>query len=266
MKLIFIGVLSADAPQFHERQPPSQLHETLPQFDITSLQPRLDIPTEVSLERHGPALRAASRTIVSSYRDELLPTGPTIGSGSRDEVVAAMSRPLSPPPERPPSRFFRFRPELFDQYVEVSGNHNVSIEATHSSYQENCEPQSGESSRARTAAIPEPSASQGTRSPQPLSHIAHFEGLDVVSERIDIGAVSFQKAMAPPMQPATAMAGSSSRRPKRNKSADRDATGSAVQVKWDSERKRRQGYFAQDDGNEKSPFRHYNQTSCNFDS
>uniref|UniRef100_A0A8H7XMV0 Uncharacterized protein n=1 Tax=Psilocybe cubensis TaxID=181762 RepID=A0A8H7XMV0_PSICU len=38
----------------------------------------------------------------------------------------------------------------------------------------------------------------------------------------------------------------------------RDA--SVVQVKWDSERKRRQGYFSQE-GVEKSPFRHYNKSS-----
>ncbi|KAF8191156.1 hypothetical protein BJ912DRAFT_1058406 [Pholiota molesta] len=41
---------------------------------------------------------------------------------------------------------------------------------------------------------------------------------------------------------------------------------SVVHVKWDSERKRRQGYFAaQDDGEEKSPFRHYNKTGCDYD-
>lgn len=178
-----------------------------------------------------------------------------------------MSAPLSPPTERPSSRFFRYRPELFDQYVEVSGNHNVSIEATHSSYQGHCDAEGSESAAAPRKAepMPEPSASQGARSPQPLSHIAHFKGLDAVSERIDIGALSFQKATTPPKQPATTKAASSSSRPKRNRSPDRDASSSSVQVKWDSERKRRQGYFAQDDGNEKSPFRHYNQTSCNFD-
>jgi len=41
-----------------------------------------------------------------------------------------------------------------------------------------------------------------------------------------------------------------------------DRSRSIIQVKWDSERKRRQGYFAQDEGEEKSPFRHYN---CDFD-
>lgn len=40
----------------------------------------------------------------------------------------------------------------------------------------------------------------------------------------------------------------------------------AVQVKWDSERKRRQGYFIQEDRAEKSPFRHYTKTGCDFDS
>ncbi|KDR76510.1 hypothetical protein GALMADRAFT_246899 [Galerina marginata CBS 339.88] len=39
---------------------------------------------------------------------------------------------------------------------------------------------------------------------------------------------------------------------------------SVVHVKWDSERKRRQGYFAQEEGAEKSPFRHYNKTGCDF--
>ncbi|KIM36667.1 hypothetical protein M413DRAFT_449015 [Hebeloma cylindrosporum] len=43
----------------------------------------------------------------------------------------------------------------------------------------------------------------------------------------------------------------------------RSLTG--FQVKWDSERKRRQGYFAQEEGEEKSPFRHYNKTGCDFD-
>ncbi|TFK16445.1 hypothetical protein FA15DRAFT_662148, partial [Coprinopsis marcescibilis] len=38
-----------------------------------------------------------------------------------------------------------------------------------------------------------------------------------------------------------------------------------VQVKWDSDRKRRQGYFAPDNGNEKSPFRHYSKDDCCFD-
>ena len=41
---------------------------------------------------------------------------------------------------------------------------------------------------------------------------------------------------------------------------------SIVQVKWDSERKRRQGYFAQEEGSEKSPFRHYNKADCDFES
>jgi len=41
---------------------------------------------------------------------------------------------------------------------------------------------------------------------------------------------------------------------------------SIVQVKWDSERKRRQGYFAQEEGAEKSPFRHYNKANCDFES
>lgn len=36
------------------------------------------------------------------------------------------------------------------------------------------------------------------------------------------------------------------------------AASVAPLVKWDSDRKRRQGYFsAMDDGDEKSPFRHY---------
>ncbi|KAG2003623.1 hypothetical protein CC2G_004212 [Coprinopsis cinerea AmutBmut pab1-1] len=38
-----------------------------------------------------------------------------------------------------------------------------------------------------------------------------------------------------------------------------------VQVKWDSDRKRRQGYFAPDNGAEKSPFRHYSKDDCCFD-
>lgn len=38
-----------------------------------------------------------------------------------------------------------------------------------------------------------------------------------------------------------------------------------VQVKWDSDRKRRQGYFAQDEGSEKSNFRHYNKSQLDFD-
>lgn len=38
-----------------------------------------------------------------------------------------------------------------------------------------------------------------------------------------------------------------------------------VQVKWDSDRKRRQGYFAPDsNGAEKSPFRHYSKEDCCF--
>ena len=41
---------------------------------------------------------------------------------------------------------------------------------------------------------------------------------------------------------------------------------SVVNVKWDSERKRRQGYFAQEEGAEKSPFRHYNKSNCDFES
>lgn len=40
---------------------------------------------------------------------------------------------------------------------------------------------------------------------------------------------------------------------------------SIVQVKWDSDRKRRQGYFAPDNGAEKSPFRHYSKDDCCFD-
>lgn len=40
---------------------------------------------------------------------------------------------------------------------------------------------------------------------------------------------------------------------------------SIVQVKWDSERKRRQGYFAQEEGAEKSLFRHYNKANCDFE-
>jgi len=46
---------------------------------------------------------------------------------------------------------------------------------------------------------------------------------------------------------------------------DRSRSISIIQVKWDSERKRRQGYFAQEEGEEKSPFRHYNKTGCDFD-
>jgi len=42
-------------------------------------------------------------------------------------------------------------------------------------------------------------------------------------------------------------------------------TRSQVQVKWDSDRKRRQGYFAQEEGSEKSPFRHYNKANCDFE-
>lgn len=38
-------------------------------------------------------------------------------------------------------------------------------------------------------------------------------------------------------------------------------TSPKFQVKWDSERKRRQGYFAQD-GTVKSKFRHYNKSDC----
>ncbi|KAF8804444.1 hypothetical protein BYT27DRAFT_6688756 [Phlegmacium glaucopus] len=41
---------------------------------------------------------------------------------------------------------------------------------------------------------------------------------------------------------------------------------SIIHVKWDSERKRRQGYFAQEEGAEKSPFRHYNKANCDFES
>jgi len=41
---------------------------------------------------------------------------------------------------------------------------------------------------------------------------------------------------------------------------------SIVHVKWDSERKRRQGYFSQEEGAEKSPFRHYNKANCDLDS
>jgi len=39
-----------------------------------------------------------------------------------------------------------------------------------------------------------------------------------------------------------------------------------IHVKWDSERKRRQGYFTQEEGAEKSPFRHYNKANCDFES
>ncbi|KAF5334790.1 hypothetical protein D9611_012963 [Ephemerocybe angulata] len=38
-----------------------------------------------------------------------------------------------------------------------------------------------------------------------------------------------------------------------------------IQVKWDSDRKRRQGYFAPDAGAEKSRFRHYSKDDCCFD-
>lgn len=38
-----------------------------------------------------------------------------------------------------------------------------------------------------------------------------------------------------------------------------------IQVKWDSDRKRRQGYFAPDAGPEKSKFRHYSKDDCCFD-
>ncbi|KAF6753703.1 hypothetical protein DFP72DRAFT_401930 [Ephemerocybe angulata] len=38
-----------------------------------------------------------------------------------------------------------------------------------------------------------------------------------------------------------------------------------IQVKWDSDRKRRQGYFAPDAGSEKSRFRHYSKDDCCFD-
>lgn len=259
----------ADAERLHERQPFSQLLESLPYFGSASIQPISNLSSELSLEQHGHALPSTAATKVSSYHDALFPIGPTMGPSSSDEAVAAPSRSLSPPTERPPSRFFRFRPELFDQYVEVSGNHDVGIETTHSSYQDPCDTlHSGESSAgpSTTAPVPGPSASQGAGFPQPLSHIAHSKGLDAISERIDIGTLTFEKAAAPPQQPATAKAASSSSRArKRNRSSDMDASSSAVQVKWDSERKRRQGYFAQDDGNEKSPFRHYNQTSCNFD-
>ncbi|KAF9003212.1 hypothetical protein BDQ17DRAFT_488635 [Cyathus striatus] len=41
---------------------------------------------------------------------------------------------------------------------------------------------------------------------------------------------------------------------------DSQSSSGAYQVKWDSERKRRQGYFAP--GSEKSPFRHYNKEDC----
>lgn len=263
---IFNNVLLADTPLFHERQPFSQLFEPLPHLSTASIQSGVAaVPSEASLEQHGPALHTTSRTVVPSCRDALLPTDPTIGSSSRVEAGIASfgtPRPPSPPSERPPSRFFRFRPELFDQYVEVSGSYNAGIEATHMSYQDDCDAQGGKSPPGKwtAEAMPEPSASQGARSPQPLSHITHSTELDAPSERVDIGALSFQKAITPPTQPqATAKAASGSSRPKRNRSSDKYASSSAVQVKWDSDRKRRQGYFAQSDGNEKSPFRHYNQ-------
>ncbi|KAF8804457.1 hypothetical protein BYT27DRAFT_7258930 [Phlegmacium glaucopus] len=41
---------------------------------------------------------------------------------------------------------------------------------------------------------------------------------------------------------------------------------SIIRVKRDSEKKRRQGYFAQEEGAEKSPFRHYNKGNCDFES
>ncbi|PPQ66644.1 hypothetical protein CVT24_006936 [Panaeolus cyanescens] len=47
--------------------------------------------------------------------------------------------------------------------------------------------------------------------------------------------------------------------------SSRPGEASIVQVKWDSDRKRRQGYFAQEEGSEKSPFRHYNKADCDFD-
>jgi hypothetical protein len=263
---IFNNVLLEDTPLVHERQPFSQLFEPLPHLGTSSTQSGLTAPSEASLEQHGPALHTTSRTVVSSCRDALFSTDPTIGSSSRSEAGIASfgtPRPPSPPSERPPSRFFRFRPELFDQYVEVSGSYNASIEATHMSYQDNCDTQGGESAttgRWTAEAMPEPVASQGAKSPQPLSYIAHSTELDAPSERVDIGALSFQKAITPPKQPqATAKAASGSGRPKRNRSSDNYASSSSVQVKWDSDRKRRQGYFAQSDGNEKSPFRHYNQ-------
>ena len=49
-------------------------------------------------------------------------------------------------------------------------------------------------------------------------------------------------------------------------SPTRPGESSIVHVKWDSERKRRQGYFAQEEGAEKSPFRHYNKANCDFES
>ncbi|CAA7257340.1 unnamed protein product [Cyclocybe aegerita] len=39
---------------------------------------------------------------------------------------------------------------------------------------------------------------------------------------------------------------------------------SIVQVKWESDRKRRQGYFSQEEGAEKSNFRHYNKEQCDY--
>ncbi|TFK39301.1 hypothetical protein BDQ12DRAFT_76517 [Crucibulum laeve] len=48
--------------------------------------------------------------------------------------------------------------------------------------------------------------------------------------------------------------------PPLNDSQPSGGTSTGFQVKWDSERKRRQGYFAPPSRSDKSPFRHYNKS------
>ncbi|KAF8970400.1 hypothetical protein BDZ97DRAFT_1914700 [Flammula alnicola] len=119
------------------------------------------------------------------------------------------------------------------------------------------------SSRSRN---PQPelwgSSNQPTEATNPYNTIepmGHFEGeisqAGPSQQQISTGRLRFQNPVTPQIHVANAA------RPK-----SRARATSVVHVKWDTERKRRQGYFAQEDGAEKSPFRHYNKTGCDFDS
>lgn len=73
-----------------------------------------------------------------------------------------------------------------------------------------------------------------------------------------MGPETPQSLLAKVQAQAQAQAQANSQRPKQQ----RASSLSVLNVKWESDRKRRQGYFAADDGGEeKSPFRHYNKTA-----
>ncbi|KAH6887816.1 hypothetical protein BKA70DRAFT_70721 [Coprinopsis sp. MPI-PUGE-AT-0042] len=105
--------------------------------------------------------------------------------------------------------------------------------------------QSDPTSNART-----PTAAEDEMDTDDTSDSTHHNGQGVLHTRIRTNPIRFREPLT-----------STSRQ-------DRKVVKggvSIVQVKWDSDRKRRQGYFAPDNGSEKSPFRHYSKDDCCFD-